>query len=356
MTAPHVEIASEGKAAETEDTNSLPAEHVDSGEISFVTSALSFSHFSGIWHFHRHYSLSFSSCCFSFCFLFIAEGTLSSREESEAVREEIVPFVQATVSSALVPSMGRDIVTTASPRSSANVGASSTSDNVVAQPQPPVASSTSGSSGPSSSLAPVAVDVSDSVALKELLGKIKGSRLRSFDSYHDFAGVGTDLAPIEGMRCSIPSILHPWIDTVKKAIPNFSIQATIHGAMLSPVVGHLCCVVREMASTAINALSDDLLFKWYDLIQDASRLGFDTSVLVGHIESLARSYVESLSSRAAHLIRAHKLNEKLVRLHSSHQELSRKLESISESITKLEAEKESLQGLLSRNENAGLRL
>ena len=77
-----------------------------------------------------------------------------------------------------------------------------------------------------------------------------------------------------------------------------------------------------MASTAVNALSDDLLCKWFDLIQDASWLGFDTSLLVGHIESLAQSYVESLSSRAAHLVRAHKLNEELLKLYNTHQALS----------------------------------
>ena len=148
----------------------------------------------------------------------------------------------------------------------------------------------------------------------------------------------------------------PWVDTVKKAIPNFSIHATIHSVMLSPVLGHLCYVVREMASTTVSALSDSLLSKWFDLVQDASQLGFDTSLLVGHIESLARSYVESLSSRAAYLVKAHKLNEDLLKLYDAHQALFGQLESVNEATKKLEAEKGGLQGSASGNESAGLNI
>ena len=82
---------------------------------------------------------------------------------------------------------------------SANAKASSASGGTIPRSQPPITSSASGSSGPSSSLAPVAIDLSDSVALKELLAKIKGPRSHSFDSYRDFDGVGSDLVPIEAM-------------------------------------------------------------------------------------------------------------------------------------------------------------
>ena len=81
---------------------------------------------------------------------------------------------------------------------SANAKASSEC-GIIPRSQPPVASSASSSSGPSSSLAPVAIDLSDSVALKELLAKIKGPRPRSFDLYGNFDGVDRDLVPIEGI-------------------------------------------------------------------------------------------------------------------------------------------------------------
>ena len=91
--------------------------------------------------------------------------------------------------------------------------------------------------------------------------KIKGPHPRSFASYGDFDGVGGDLVVVEEMQCSILSTLISWVNTVKKVVPNFSIHANIHHLVLSPILGHLCCMVREMASTTVGALYDGLLFK-----------------------------------------------------------------------------------------------
>ena len=186
--------------------------------------------------------------------------------------------------------------------------------------------------------------------------KIKGPRPRSFSSYDDFDGVGGDLVVVEGMQCSIPSTLLSWVETVKKVIPNFSIHYIIHHLVLSPILGHLCCVVREMASTIVGALYDGLLFKWFDLIQDASRQRFDTTWLLDHVDSLARSYVHTLSACAGYIVKVHKLNEDLLKLYNTQQELSRKLASVNESIEKLEAKKKSLEGSVGEHESAGLRV
>jgi len=129
--------------------------------------------------------------------------------------------------------------------------------------------------------------ISNGEHIEAFLGRFEQDRNNEHEASHfyNFVGPSTRIH-----RFLIPSESVPLLEHLRTRHNDFIGQLTVGSVVGNPLLRILAAVLMDMRETQVNALTEERLFKWRDVVRDLHKAGLDVSFVLCHLRDVATSW------------------------------------------------------------------
>ena len=143
--------------------------------------------------------------------------------------------------------------------------------------------------------------ISNREHIKAFLGRFKQDINNEHDAFHfyNFIGLSTRIH-----RFLVPSENVPLLEHLWTKHNDFIGQLTVGSIVVNPLLMILAVVLMDMQETSVNALTEERLFEWRDVVRDLHKAGLEVSFVLRHLQDVATSWFwRDVKIRLASIVR-----------------------------------------------------